>query len=164
MPGRWEFNEADPSDVLQEVTQRDQFNNDDVGLAEALVRETIQNSLDAAAGNGPVKVSFSIKELNGNETQSLHRYLEDLAPHLKACGLPPSKSLHGPATVLCIEDFNTTGLTGRFDDRDNGNFESFWRVVGKSLKKGQKVGRWGLGKLVYSSSSQVRSFFWIDGA
>ena len=159
MPGHWKFNEADPSSVLQEVTQRDQFNNDDVGLAEALVREAIQNSLDAVTGAGPVKVSFNIKELNDDETQQLHCYLADLTPHLEACGLPPSISLCGPATVLCIEDFNTTGLTGRYDDRDEGDFESFWRVIGKSLKAGQKVGRWGLGKLVFSSSSRVRSFF-----
>ena len=54
MAGNWEFNKADPSSVRVEVTQRDQFNNDDVGLAEALVREVIQNSSDAGEGSDPV--------------------------------------------------------------------------------------------------------------
>jgi hypothetical protein len=42
--GYWEFDQANPSSVRMEVTQGDQFNNDEVGLAEALVREAIQNS------------------------------------------------------------------------------------------------------------------------
>jgi hypothetical protein len=37
----------DPSE--KDLTQQDQFNNDEVTLAEAVVRETIQNSTDAQA-------------------------------------------------------------------------------------------------------------------
>ena len=53
--GQWAFNEANPSSVWTNPNQGDQFNNDDVGLGEALVREVIQNSTDAGEGNESVK-------------------------------------------------------------------------------------------------------------
>lgn len=159
MPGTWEFNTADPSSVRVGVTQRDQFNNDDVGLAEALVREVIQNSSDAGTGTGAVKVRFQLKTLSAGEAQSLAQKFDSLRPHLQACGLTLPSAADDPVRVLTIEDFNTRGLTGSFDELDKDNFDNFWRAVGESEKSGQKGGRWGLGKLVYSSSSQVRSFF-----
>lgn len=159
MAARWQFNTSDPSSVRVGVTQRDQFNNDDVGLAEALVREVIQNSSDATSGTGPVKVSFRLKELSADEIRLLEENLQTLAPHLEACGFAIPDSRHSPVRVLSIEDFNTKGLTGSFDELDKDNFDNFWRAVGESSKSGQKGGRWGLGKLVYSSASQVRAFF-----
>ena len=52
----------DPSE--KELTQQDQFNNDEVALAEAVVRETVQNSTDAQAkANVPVRVLFAINEI-----------------------------------------------------------------------------------------------------
>ncbi len=159
MPGQWEFNKADPSSVRVEVTQRDQFNNDDVGLAEALVREAIQNSTDARSGNGPVRVKFGIKVLNRNESEELERNFTALTPHLAVCGLHHPKYSDKGIKVLCIEDFGTSGLTGSFEARGSGHFDKFWRAVGESEKSGKMGGRWGLGKLVYSSASQIRSFF-----
>jgi len=157
MAGNWEFNEADPSSVRIGVTQRDQFNNDDVGLAEALVREVIQNSSDAGCEDTPVKVRFRLKTLNNDETTLLKAQFRGLLPHLNACGLSIPQS--GLCRALVIEDYNTRGLTGSFEDLDKDNFDNFWRAVGESEKSGQKGGRWGLGKLVYSSSSKISAFF-----
>ncbi|MGC3938745.1 hypothetical protein ACOTTU_13150 [Roseobacter sp. EG26] len=157
MTATWEFNKADPSSVRIGVTQRDQFNNDDVGLAEALVREVIQNSSDAGSEDAPVKVSFRLKTLSSDQSSQLDGRFQDLLPHLKACGLGvPEEDL---TRVLVIEDYNTRGLTGSFVELDKGNFDNFWRAVGESEKTGQKGGRWGLGKLVYSSSSKISTFF-----
>ena len=61
--------------------------------------------------------------------------------------------------MLVIEDFATKGLTGDPGSLDDGNFHSFWRRHGKSGKSGRAGGRWGLGKLVYSTSSDIRCFF-----
>ena len=47
------FREIRPDEVEKEVTQRDQFNSDEVELIEALVREAHQNSLDARAATSP---------------------------------------------------------------------------------------------------------------
>jgi hypothetical protein len=137
------------------LTQRDQFNNDDVDLAEALVREVIQNSTDAAAGTVPVKVRFAIRELGHPEAASLRGLFDGLRPHLAACRIDPASLDHERARVLVIEDFGTKGLTAR----DKNNFDRFWRQHGISGKGGKSGGRWGLGKLVFSSSSLARAFF-----
>ena len=159
MASIWQFNRADPSSVRIGVTQRDQFNNDDVGLAEALVREVIQNSSDAGSGVAPVKVSFRLRTLNDDESSLLEDRFEGLRPHLNVCGLEVPRAESGPIRVLVVEDYNTKGLTGSFEVLDKDNFDNFWRAVGESDKSGQKGGRWGLGKLVYSSSSKIRVFF-----
>ena len=160
MAGKWEFNKSDPSSVRVEVTQRDQFNNDDVDLTDALVREVIQNSSDAGVGNGnAVKVRFNLKELDSEEKSYLQTNISLLIPHLEACGINPNAWNKEKIRVLAVEDFCTRGLTGSFDELDKDNFDNFWRAVGSSEKGGQKGGRWGLGKLVYSSSSLIRTFF-----
>ena len=57
---KWQFEEFPNSLVETEVTQRDQFRNDEIDLADTLIRETVQNSLDARAGNGAaVTVRFA---------------------------------------------------------------------------------------------------------
>jgi hypothetical protein len=155
----WTFEPLPPTFVEQEPTQRDQFNNDEVGLADALVREVIQNSTDAPSGGGVVKVRFDLVDLDSDATTRLRMIMESLRPHLVASGVRDSALDEPKARLLVIEDFNTTGLTGATDALDNDNFRNFWRRHGKSEKTGRSLGRWGLGKLVYSSSSLVHSFF-----
>ena len=154
---QWEFNVQNPSDVRVEMTQREQFNNDDVDLTEALVREAIQNSLDAKIDNHRVCVHFSVKTLSETETSYLRENISTLKPHLDACGIKISN--HKPVQILTIEDFDTVGLTGSLTARDEGNFDNFWRAVGSSKKEGIQGGRWGLGKIVFSSSSLIKVFF-----
>ena len=60
-----------------------------------------------------------------------------------------------------IEDFGTCGLTGSTTEKDTDNFSDFWRRHGKSHKTGKSRGRWGLGKLVYSTTSQIGVFFGV---
>ena len=155
----WEFNKADPSDVFSDPNQGDQFSNDDVALSEALVREVIQNSSDAANGVGPVKVRFQVVDLTGADSEMLSALLAPLEPHLQASQLPPLPAAPASIRALAIEDFNTTGLTGRFDVRDKDNFTNFWRNLARSAKSGKDGGRWGLGKLVFSSASRARAFW-----
>ena len=141
-------------------TQRDQFNNDDVELVDALVRESLQNSLDAVDGE-TVRVRFSLHEPNDAAREILfqHLDLEQLKTRLSACSLSPEAVEFAKPTLLVIEDFGTTGLTGSWNSIDKEPFCDFWRRMGKSHKAGKSLGRWGLGKLVFSSSSQARVFF-----
>lgn len=155
----WQFEEMPARFVQQNPTQRDQFNNDEVGLAEALVREAIQNSTDARSGAEPVRVCFAVHSLPDAEAKKLSSLLSALRPHLKQCGLSEQPLDAGAARVLVVEDFGTKGLTGNPGLTDGQNFHNFWRVHGGSNKGGTSGGRWGLGKLVYSSSSEVRAFF-----
>jgi hypothetical protein len=155
----WQFEKLPLALVEHGLTQRDQFNNDDVELAEALVREVIQNSTDAAGGTGPVKVRFALSDLRHHQAIALRALLDGLRPHLASCNIETAPLDRDAARVLVIEDFGTRGLTGNPAVRDNDNFDRFWRQHGISGKGGKSGGRWGLGKLVYSSSSEVRAFF-----
>lgn len=160
--GYWEFNNADPSSVRIDITQRDQFNNDEVTLSEALVREPIQNSCDAPSGSEPIKVTFSLTTLSGSAAKAFAAQLDPLRSHLSVCGVDPSILDSDTIRILAIEDFNTTGLTGSFEEVDHGNFDRFWRAVGEGEKKGKDLGRWGLGKLVYSSASSAKAFYGLS--
>ena len=57
---------------------------------------------------------------------------------------------------------STHGVSPEQFEVDKGNFDSFWRAVGDFCKERQGSGRWGLGKLVYSSSSALRMFFGLS--
>jgi hypothetical protein len=156
----WEFEEINPRYIEQELTQRDQFNNDEVTLAEAIVREVIQNSADAGADGATVKVRFNLHEVAPPDVRRFRDIFESLRPHLRACGISPLETIDETVPrILVVEDFATKGLTGDPGLPDGGNFHSFWRRHGKSGKTGKAGGRWGLGKLVYSTSSDIRCFF-----
>jgi len=153
----WYFRDISDDPSEKELTQQDQFNNDEVGLAEALVRETIQNSTDASANGGQVRVRFALHNTPASTRTTIIRLMVNgLAPNLKASELAVPQQ--GPSMrLLVIEDFETTGLQGAVDVKDDGQFCGFWRRFGRSNKKQAEGGRWGLGKLVFPSASQVRT-------
>lgn len=138
-------------------------------LADALVRESIQNSLDAALDGQPITVRFRMHELGGLSLSD-DRYFMGLMPHLEAerNGLDSVPTLHEKMSVLIIEDFGTKGLEGDPEqDRDKpigedgtkNDFYYFWRNVGLSEKSMGDRGRWGLGKTVFQASSRINTFF-----
>lgn len=157
---KWFFQKLLPAQVETEITQRDQFSNDNVTLNETIVRETVQNSLDAGVIGENVKVTFRwLDKNNGLGTDFLAALLRDQLPHAQASGIDLETIKFLNPHVLVIEDFGTKGLTGSIDEKDNDNFSDFWRRHGKSHKSGKSRGRWGLGKLVYSTTSQLGVFF-----
>jgi hypothetical protein len=153
----WYFRDISDDPSEKELTQQDQFNNDEVALAEALVRETIQNSTDASANGGRVKVRFALHTISTSaQTSILRQRVDGLVPNLRASelGVPEDRD---SARLLVIVDFGTTGLKGAVDIKDDGQFCGFWRRFGRSNKKEAQGGRWGLGKLVFPSASQMRT-------
>ncbi len=157
---RWKKQE--PDDVIKELTQRDQFSSEKVGLAEALVREAFQNILDAGADgrDGPIRVRVGITRPAEDAAPFMDGLLLGLRPHLTACGFNPSDADLRNPSFLVIEDFNTTGLTGPWRTSDpEGGWNGFFRAFGASNKGGRTGGRWGLGKLVFTSASAIRTFF-----
>lgn len=154
--------ELQADEVEQEVTQRDQFNTDEVNLTATLIRESHQNSADARSKSnfGAVNTRINLISANKKNSDYFNSLFADLKPHLSASGVEITDIDFGMPNILVIEDFGTTGLTGDFMVKsDRGPFNNFWRRVGRSDKGGAKGGRWGLGKLVFSSASQIRSFF-----
>jgi hypothetical protein len=149
-----------PDDVQKEITQRDQFRSERVGLVEALVREAFQNTLDAGIDGreGPIRVRISTKPADQAADPFMDGLLLDLRPHLEACGRSVAESDLKHPDFLVIEDFNTSGLTGPWKETGAGNWNGFFRAFGASNKGGRTGGRWGLGKLVFTSASSIGTF------
>lgn len=153
------FREVHPDAEEQEITQQDQFNTDEVTLAETLIRESHQNSNDAAIPGKKVSIRINIKEPDPDHAGFWRPLLEQLTPNLVACDVEVSAIDFGMPRLLIIEDFGTTGLIGNTEEKDSSNFQDFWRRVGKSHKSGEKSGSWGLGKIVFPATSRIRTFF-----
>ena len=153
-------------------------------MPERLVRESIQNSMDAALGNEQVRVRFAFSgPQHALSATRAKPYLDELSPHLDAVTQASSPSgglavreeaeavneaydlLEQPLDYLVVEDFGTRGLTG--DVQANGanevgnNFWGFFRQVGISTKGQDEAGSWGLGKWVFPDASRINALIAI---
>ncbi|MFQ3246617.1 MAG: hypothetical protein ACI9SP_003270 [Arenicella sp.] len=157
----WHFSPQLADQVETEITQRDQFDNDEVNLAETIVREAVQNSLDAAIDDPlRVKVTFNwVNRLSGLDPVFFKELFADQLAHAKAADIDLDALDFENPEALVIEDYGTSGLTGSISKKDSDHFSDFWRRHGKSHKTGKSRGRWGLGKLVYSTTSRIGVFF-----
>jgi hypothetical protein len=165
----WHFREMDRGEINVDPVHDEFFKAQD--LADALVREAIQNSLDARRGHSRVRVRFRFAvddqalapAIAAKYLRGLQKHLDVVAPHLQSA-VP---DLSGPMPFLLIEDSGTRGLTGdpgsdpELDDEDEArnDFYYFWRNVGRTGKGEMDRGRWGLGKAVFSVSSRLRTIF-----
>ncbi|HOQ66982.1 MAG TPA: hypothetical protein PLY82_13705 [Methanosarcina thermophila] len=118
---------------------------------EAVVREFIQNALDARSDQ-IVRIRIYLGEAG---RQEIDTHLSTLTPHLHASGFKyGTEKVH----FLTIEDYGTTGLDGDIE-RSDSNFYNFWWREGVSAKSGRLGGRWGLGKTTFHLVSQIRTFW-----
>ncbi|TWU23242.1 hypothetical protein Pla52o_27780 [Novipirellula galeiformis] len=167
---QWVFAELSGAAVRRDPQETELFKTEDAGEGEyagtdALVREVIQNSMDAGTGDGPVRVRFALHPHGTSPgNKRLAEYFARLQPGLtyrdvefNGDGVPAL-----PNGFLVCEDFGTRGLGGdpyRATDPPNGtkgeDFFWFWRNIGRSGKTGDDLGRWGLGKTVYRAASRV---------
>ncbi len=160
----WIIPELGPNETRQQ-SKLDRF-FDHQTKAQALVRESIQNSLDAVKNkNKPARISFSFDKIKSNKFQEyLKGKNNNLEKHLNSCGLDLSTESY---TCLIIEDFNTEGLTGPIDNMSyeddktpsSGNFIGFWWSEGISDKRIGSAGSHGVGKITLSTSSDINTFF-----
>ena len=152
----WHFNPAGALDTIRTPKNDEFFSSNH---CEAVVREAVQNSLDATPNGSSLKtrVVFSFVTVKGAE------FLSDLEEVKLHCA---SIDKHVPTgsevKSLLIEDFNTTGLQGSIDkfapkdERDS--LYSFWWEEGSSHKKTGSGGSHGVGKSTLSSASQFNTF------
>lgn len=166
----WNFRAMSRAEINQDPTQEDYFNTDHLdNFSDALVREAIQNSLDAKLkdSTSPVRVRITFPSAEDLPTNSdAARLFEQLDDHIKVAGvIGASPVLNKRVPYLVFEDFGTRGLIGdptAADDppQDEGaDFYYFWRNIGRGKKTGDERGRWGLGKTMFPASSQINSFF-----
>jgi len=158
----WKFAEI-PKGTPEKHSHEEEFFKLE-NLSESLVREVIQNSLDARSESEErVKVSFKLGTVNRD---SIENMLSGLITHLQSVGFCKNhqNDLFGDnndINYLLIEDYGTTGLNGSFSrtEKESSNFYDFWWREGLSSKKGSKGGKWGLGKNTIHMASGIRTFF-----
>lgn len=167
----WKFKPKAKDDMAVDPFQDEFFKTESVGgFSHALLRETIQNSLDAkAGGSSEVRICISVFRSNPPIYDEKYRaFFSGLNEHLNASnsGLIDRPDPNASLDFLVIEDFNTTGLEGDplladnpEDESARENFFYFWRNYGRSGKSGSERGRWGLGKTVFSAVSKINTFF-----
>lgn len=164
----WFFREKSRAEISQDPVQNEFFTQE--GVCDALVRETIQNSLDAVIQppGSPVKVLFNFAGLKNNiSLMEMNKYYNKLEPHLQATfNSTFFQDRAGCIPFISIEDFGTQGLTGdvKQDEDYHGkaeknNFFYFWRNIARSAKSETDRGRWGVGKTVFPASSRINTFY-----
>ena len=162
---RWTFPLHARNTHRQDPLEEEFFAAAKASAAEALVRESIQNSLDAHT-EYPVRVRFHV----GTVVDNAHRgYFDVLMDHVQKA-LPKHVITHDEkqCRFLLVEDFNTTGLRGSVTpEEEQAEAEpeknSFWFYAwytGKSSKvAGGKKGTWGVGKIVFPFISGIKTTF-----
>lgn len=164
---KWYFREMQRAEMSVNPVQSEFFSTEAIeGLTEGLVRESIQNTLDAMQTT-PARIRFWLSgSENAIPAQKANQYFGGLEEHLKAngSGLQAVPSLTGGIPFLLVEDFNARGLCGSpLQDKDvpgtNNDFYYFWRNVARSGKGEKDRGRWGVGKTVFPAASNINTFF-----
>ena len=175
----WRFAIMTPAEINQDPVQGEFFTRED-DLSGRLVREAIQNSLDAGRPGETVRVQFTFSgQENALEPHRMGAYLKDLEEHVDAvvgaggmntasgedeeeAELNALECFERPMEYLVIEDFGTTGLTGdvhaNSEQEKENDFWGFFRSSGISPKGDNAAGSWGLGKWVFPDASIINAY------
>ena len=119
--------------------------NTSTSTLDLLVRESLQNSLDAARSDKDyVGVNFKVGEF---EAAAFNSFFNGIKDKLNA-------RFFGQKKYISVRDFNTVGLTGplHFSQVKNNEFGNLLKLVYEISKAQQNQGAggsWGLGKTVY---------------
>lgn len=165
---KWFFKKHRPGDTTREPIQGEFFANEAISnSAEALVREGVQNTLDANPNGQPADVRIRLSGAEGAlAAEKIAPYVDGVWPHLQAKqnGLHEPPASATPCLYLLFEDFGTTGLEGnpgqwRKEAGLKNGFFNFFRAEGHSDKEETDRGRWGVGKTVFPRASRVSTFW-----
>jgi hypothetical protein len=168
MTAHWKFNTVRPGDRTRE-SQVEKFFNSENDRATSLIREGIQNSLDADPDDRMIRVRITLGQWSPDQTRELwERYADELIPHLESLGdkLPDCPTRSDGLRYLAFEDFETSGLCGDpaqwqiiENQKPPNGFFGFFRAEGFSNKEGSSRGRHGVGKFVFMAASRIRTIF-----
>jgi len=168
----WHFRAMSDGEINVDPIEGEFFTIGDIeSLADGLVREAIQNSLDARIPGQQVRVRFHFsgpqialsKEERTPFLRGMRRHLES-----RNSGIATPPREEEGMDFLLIEDFGTSGLEGdpeQVEDADaedttpKNDFFYFWRNIGRTAKGETDLGRWGLGKTVFQAASRINAFF-----
>lgn len=175
-PLRWIFGQYKADDTQRDSVSSEFFHNTRL---EAVIREAIQNSLDARADKtraASVRIycSGDTSAVPGAEYAKFYRGADVDAHYAhKNSGLENVPKADEPCVFMTIEDFGTTGLTGDVtlrptedeleNDRIKGNYYNFFFRENRSDKAGEgTLGSWGAGKIMFMKASRLRTAFTLS--
>ncbi len=177
----WKFEESKSGDV-------DGLNNGDIDTFKSnhllsLAKESAQNSLDAQVDkNQPVLLEFNTFYISQEDFPDIGKFKEIINQQIKFWQITQNdksavnffrdaQEIIYSDKIFClrISDFNTTGLEGSRDGRDN-ILSNWWKLVrskGVSDNDPLKGGSFGIGKHASFACSKIRTAFYstkdIDG-
>lgn len=161
----------------QGATSSDEEHFKGAGVAESLVRELAQNSLDAVDHEvqGPVRMVFELKEMHTSEipdADNLRKHVQ--AAHEATRMIDSRNSRLKDATrafdqpsmmVLRVGDYGTVGLSGTEGKSDYGTpLVALTRGAGISAAKDGGGGSFGVGSSVGTLSSAIHTVLWASMA
>ncbi len=168
---QWYFKPKMPGDTIREPIHGEFFAAEAISdPGRALVREAIQNSLDACADGKKVLVRICLSGPDSQARRSdISPYFVGAWEHLQVAdnGLRPEDipSATDRCPFLVFEDFGTTGLQGdpaeafKPKTERKNNFYHFFRAEGQSDKDASDRGSWGVGKQVFVRASRINTMF-----
>ncbi len=166
---KWHFGRETGREQLSDPMS-EHFKDD---LYTSLVRESIQNSLDAANGAEPVRVEFLYKQINSRDFPNFF----GLRNHIRGCidyygndakkvykpmldSFPENDGFKQTIPYLRVADYSTKGMTYTEGDTKS-TFYAFVRAIGVTVKDetGAKGGSFGYGKAAYYKMSPFSTVF-----
>ncbi len=132
-----------------------------------LVREIIQNSIDARKNNNePVRVVFSLENIRIDDIPAVYdlsyaldktgEYYSDIEKWKEFCESAQKVLSKGECAILRVGDYNTFGLRGK-DDYNKGSLYKLTRAIGVNSSTGAGGGSYGIGKSAPFESSNIRT-------
>jgi hypothetical protein len=173
----WHYRVKAPDEKVRDPIQGEFFSTEAIkNPADALVREAVQNAMDAAlrADDGQPKDVLRVRFFLATGKDALPAkqaavWFDGSWEHFHASGngLRDAPQKTEPCPYLVFEDFTTTGLEGDIHQADpmervRNSFFYFFRAEGRSGKSGEALGRWGVGKHVFPRSSRANAFFGLS--
>lgn len=160
----WQFRPLNPNETSGASISDDNFADEERTNVEILVRETLQNPLDARSGGSIVRVEYKLVTLDLATSEFARSIFSDnWVKHFRAGELIESDELPAKVTFLLIEDFGTTGLEGCYTDSScegpTENWNAFWFREGEGAKATKSNGGAGQGKITLYLAGQLRSVF-----
>jgi len=160
----WQFRPLNPNETSGASISDDNFADEERTSVEILVRESLQNPLDARSTESIVRVKYKLVTVSvtaSNFASSI--FSDDWTRHFQAGELFKEAARPTEMKFLVIEDFGTTGLEGCYQDSSREgsteNWNAFWFREGEGAKTTRSNGGAGQGKITLYLASQLRSVF-----
>lgn len=169
---KWFFVPVDLNDQVRSTSRRHVLEGSNLSRVERLVREAIQNSVDATLSNQKTEVVFFNKTFRARDVDSLSRLLrlrddDSPATRITELGLGPDNAIarlmsgetDQSVTATFIEDYNTCGLGFDAEDKKD-RFVELCLAFGQDRTGAEAVrgGSYGFGKEVYEDVSDCNFF------